>query len=187
MKIKMYFLFYFNKILECIAQNKCNGDVACIARCFNVPAPTYQQVNDATSCINTCKGNAACYTDCINKHYMGNETGEVYTDDKPAADKPTEDKPADDKPAADKPTEDKPADDKPAADKPTEDKPAEDKPADTAAPNATAAAPATGATTTPVLNNITAGNSTVTDPSSGAARTAGVSLAAVALAALYLL
>jgi len=179
----MYFLFYFNKILECIAQNKCNGDVACIARCFNVPAPTYQQVNDATSCINTCKGNAACYTDCINKHYMGNETGEVYTDDKPAADKPTEDKPADDKPAADKPTEDKPAEDKPAEDKPADTA----APAATAAPTATAAAPATGATTTPVLNNINTGNSTVTDPNSGAARTAGVSLAAIALAALYLL
>ncbi|ORX77223.1 hypothetical protein BCR32DRAFT_283386, partial [Anaeromyces robustus] len=39
---------------ECVSSKKCGSDVACIASCFNVPAPSVQQVMSAESCIKGC-------------------------------------------------------------------------------------------------------------------------------------
>jgi len=66
---------------ECIANKNCGDDVVCIAKCYNVPAPSVQQVNDAEKCIKECNGKESCYINCIDTHYMGNSSGAVYTDD----------------------------------------------------------------------------------------------------------
>ena len=38
----------------CINDNSCGTDTSCIAKCFNVPDPSVQQVADTLSCYNEC-------------------------------------------------------------------------------------------------------------------------------------
>ncbi|ORX53310.1 hypothetical protein BCR36DRAFT_582167 [Piromyces finnis] len=142
---------------ECIVNNKCDSDVACIAKCFNVPAPTYKQVNEATSCIEDCKGNAACYTDCINTYFMGNN-GNTYTDGSANAPENTN---------ASATTE--------AAATAT---------ATDAAASATATGALSNVV---AGNSTVAANNTTTTTTSGAGRTVAASLSALVLSAAYLL
>eukprot|EP00833_Pecoramyces_ruminatium_P006121 jgi/Orpsp1_1/1180153/evm.model.c7180000072332.1 len=56
---------------ECVKTQNCGDDVVCIAHCFNVPAPTPQQVTNVESCISKCNGSIDCYSSCIEKEFLG--------------------------------------------------------------------------------------------------------------------
>ncbi|KAL1920708.1 uncharacterized protein VTP21DRAFT_1085 [Calcarisporiella thermophila] len=59
----------------CAKQNNCGQDVACLARCNNVPNPTVEDINRTTECVRGCMnmtGEAAvrCQNDCVSRNYM---------------------------------------------------------------------------------------------------------------------
>jgi len=67
---------------QCVITNNCNSDVACIARCYNVPAPTNDMVYQTNDCAVKCPdpavdnaGYLKCYNDCVDNFYMGNNAG----------------------------------------------------------------------------------------------------------------
>ncbi|ORY75168.1 hypothetical protein LY90DRAFT_665908 [Neocallimastix californiae] len=60
---------------ECVKSKNCGDDVVCIAHCFNVPAPTVQQVNNVESCISKCDGSISCYNNCIDTEFLGAGSG----------------------------------------------------------------------------------------------------------------
>ncbi|ORY26001.1 hypothetical protein LY90DRAFT_706204 [Neocallimastix californiae] len=64
---------------QCVINNNCNQDIACIARCYNVPAPTNDMVFQTNDCAIKCPdptvdsaGYLKCYNDCVDNFYMGN-------------------------------------------------------------------------------------------------------------------
>lgn len=64
---------------QCVINNNCNQDVSCIAKCYNVPAPTDDMVYKTNDCASKCPdatkdsaGYLKCYNDCVDNFYMGN-------------------------------------------------------------------------------------------------------------------
>jgi len=66
---------------ECITNNNCETDVNCIAKCFNIEAPTAEQVKDATQCIKDCDRQISCYVGCINKFFLKKNDNKFNTND----------------------------------------------------------------------------------------------------------
>jgi hypothetical protein len=67
---------------QCVINSNCNQDVACIARCYGVPAPTNDMVFQTNDCALKCpdpavdnSGYLKCYNECVDNYYMGNNLG----------------------------------------------------------------------------------------------------------------
>jgi hypothetical protein len=67
---------------QCVINNNCNQDVSCIAKCYNVPAPTNDMVYKTNDCASKCPdptfdsaGYLKCYNECVDNFYMGNNVG----------------------------------------------------------------------------------------------------------------
>jgi len=76
------FILLFIYIAQCVIDKNCNNDVSCIARCYNVPAPTVDMVHQTNDCAIKCPdpavdnaGYLKCYNDCVDNFYMGNNNG----------------------------------------------------------------------------------------------------------------